>query len=90
MSNPINKDSLNFEDTEKANILQKQFSSVFTKEPEGDIPRILRKCKKTILDFVVTADMIIKLIDNLNQNKSIGPDGMHARLLIELKEHLAH
>ena len=32
--------SLKFDDEEKANILQNQFSSVFTHEPEGDIPRI--------------------------------------------------
>ena len=84
LSDPTNKDSLKFEDTEKANTLQKQFSSVFTKEPDGDIPRISRRCKATILVFRVTDDMTMKLIDDLNPNKSIGPDGVHARLLIEL------
>ena len=44
LSNPDNKDSLKFEDSEKANILQTQCSSVFTKEPEGSVPRIPRRC----------------------------------------------
>ena len=89
LSNPADKDSLKFEDSEKANVLQAQFSSVFTKEPEGSVPRIPRRCQPKLLDFIVTDDMTKKLIENLNPNKSIGPDEMHPRVLIELKEHLA-
>ena len=65
LSNPADKDSLKFEDSEKANVLQAQFSSVFTKEPEGSVPRIPRRCQPKLLDFIVSDDMIKKLIENL-------------------------
>ena len=38
LENPQEKDSMKFSDFDKANILQNQFSSVYVKEPEGDIP----------------------------------------------------
>ena len=61
------KDSLKFNDEEKANILQKQFSSV------------IRKNQKTtyrhgIADLHVTPKMVQKELLNLNINKSCGPD----------------
>ena len=34
------KNSVRFGDQEKANILQKQFSSVFVHEPNGEIPKL--------------------------------------------------
>ena len=89
LSNPADKDSLKFEDSEKANILQTQFSSVFTKEPGGNIPRIPRRCRKKLLDFNVSEKTVKELIEKLNPDKSLGPDNIHARMLIELKDQLA-
>ena len=40
LSDPANKDSMIFDGQEKANTLQEQFTSVFTREPEGDVPTI--------------------------------------------------
>ena len=37
------KTSIKFSDKDKANILQKQFSSVYTQEPEGTIPRLSKR-----------------------------------------------
>ena len=45
LANIKDKDSLRFSDEEKANILQKQFSSVFTKETEGTKPTITRRTR---------------------------------------------
>ena len=88
LKDPKSKSSLQFDDHEKANILQRQFLSVFTKEPEGEIPRISKRCDKTILDIIVTEDMIRKLIEALNENKSIGPDGIHPKMVRELIDFL--
>ena len=48
LSNINDKNSLKFDDEEKVNILQNQFSSVFTHEPEGDIPRIASRTDSSI------------------------------------------
>ena len=86
-----NKDpeSARFEDQDKANILQKQFSSVFTREPDTDIPKLDKKTDASIYTLFVTNEMVREEILNLNVNKSCGPDNVHPRLLIELAESLS-
>ena len=72
------------ENSEKAEILQHQFSSVFTNEPEGDLPYFQPRCNKTIDQITITEADVRKEIKNLDKNKSPGPDGIHPRLLKEL------
>ena len=48
-----NKSYLRFKDKEKANILQKQFSSVFTKEPEGATPIIDKRTNSVLQDISI-------------------------------------
>ena len=86
LSNPKDKDSIKFDDAEKANIPLQQFSSVFINESNGNIPRIENRTNSTILDLHVTNLMVLKQLMNLNVNKSCGPDEIHPRLLIELSE----
>ena len=40
IDDPNNKNSMKYLDFEKANILQKQFTSVFIEEPPGEVPTI--------------------------------------------------
>ena len=49
----MDKTSTKFNDLEKANILQKQFSSVFTREPEGEIPLVGNRTESSIFHFNV-------------------------------------
>ena len=77
---------MKFDDAEKANILLKQFSSVFTREPSGEIPRIENRTATSISDLRITEEMVLKVIRLLNINKSYGPDMLHPRLLVELAE----
>ena len=62
-----NKDpeSARFEDQDNANILQKQFSSVFTREPDTDIPKLNKKTDASIYTLFVTNEMAREEILNL-------------------------
>ena len=47
---------MKFDDKQNANILQKQFSSVFTREPNGETPAFNKRTK--LLRIFVTKDMV--------------------------------
>ena len=83
------KDSLRFTDEDKANILQKRFSSVFTKEPEGTIPTITKRTNSVISELRVTEEMVRLHLSKINVNKSCGPDEVHPRMLFELANIIA-
>ena len=53
---PDDKDSIEHSDLEKANILQRQFSSVFTIEPEGELPEF----NSIHSSIYITAEMVAK------------------------------
>ena len=76
--------STKFDDKEKANILQKQFVSVFTKEPNAEVPILNKKAEAKIPNINITEETVRNEILKLNVNKSFGPDEMHAQYLIEL------
>ena len=86
LANPNDGDSLKYTDSEKAEILQKQFISAFTHEPSGDPPPFPERCAH-ILSTRITEEMVMKEINELDENKSIGPDEIHAKMLKELKEY---
>ena len=81
--------SLKFDDKEKANILQAQFSSVFTREPPGHVPTMPNRTNSSILNLQITEDMVKTKLQALNPNKSVGPDNIHPQLLAELTDHIA-
>ena len=64
---------LKFEDSEKADILQSQFSSVFTHEPSGDLPKFEQRTEKTFF-LTITKDMVQKETNNSDASKAPGPD----------------
>ena len=84
-----NKDSLKYEDAEKVDILLQQFSSVFTEEPPGDIPRISQRCTSDIIISPFTEERVRTKLKKLDPNKSTGPDDIHAMLLAELTDYIA-
>ena len=83
------KTSLKFGDEEKAEILQKQFTDVFTKEPPGDVPSLGKLTNASILSFIITEEMVINEILLLKVSKSPGPDDIHPLMLIQLASSLA-
>ena len=84
-----NPDTLRFDDKEKANILQEQFSSVFTVEDDSQLPPLGEKTSVKIKQLSITEAMILKEILVLNPNKSCGPDEISPLMLIHLAEFLA-
>ena len=55
--------SIKFRDQDKANILQKQFSNVFTLEPEDEVPKLpsrtnVATCEQNITDEMVKEEIL--------------------------------
>ena len=74
----------------KTEVLSEFFASVFTLEPEGEIPKLKDKivCEK-LVDLDISITDVYKKRNNLDISKSSGPDGVHSRVLKELSWELA-
>ena len=86
LENTDNPDSMKYEDEEKANILQSQFSSVFTREPDGEIPTFAKRTNAIISSLKITELMVHDELLKLNSNKWCGPDNINPKILIELAD----
>jgi hypothetical protein len=65
---------------EKAQILIKQFSSVFTWEKVNKMPKTHRRIQQNIPNIKVTQDGVAKLLRNINPSKASGPDNIPNRI----------
>ena len=90
LQNVKDPDSLKFDDKDKANILQKQFCSVFTKEQSDNLPTLEMRTDKKIEHLHITEEMVRKEILTLNINKSSGPDEICPIMLINLVDFVAN
>ena len=88
LENVNDKESTKFDDKEKADILQRQFAGVFTREPDGDLPELKRRTKITLKDLVLTKEMVRNVTIILNVNKSCGPDEINPKMLLELADQI--
>ena len=69
-------------DLEKAEVLNSQFSSVFTKEDISNLPTTPQlDLKQELTSVHISPPMIAKKLKNLRSDKSPGPDGVHPHLL---------
>ena len=58
-------------------------------EPPGNIPHIEAAALNDVMEnLVITEQTVKQKLDNLNVNKSVGPDGIHPRFLRELSNEL--
>ena len=62
-----------------------QFSSVFTEEPDNDIPSVLPYTDQSICDICISVDTV----KQLNVKKSMGPGGLQPVLLKERADYIA-
>lgn len=78
-------------DQDKAEVLAKFFSSVFTQEPPGGLPDFQeRDISYQFEEINCTPEAIEKLLYDLNENKSQGPDMMHPKTLKELRKQISN
>ena len=66
---------------EKAEALSNQYTSVFTKEPTGNLPNIEGKPETPMPDFEFTSNGIVKLLSDLSPSKASGQDLLPTRIL---------
>ena len=77
-------------DVEKAELLNAFFSDVFTGEDLATIPTFEhRTYREPLTDITISDDMVAAVLGRLKPNKSPGGDGLHPRVLVELKNEMA-
>ena len=72
----------------KANILNRQFASVFTNDSATSLPDLGPSPHPSMDNIHIHAPGITKLLKNLKPHKASGPDGVPARLLKETAEEI--
>ena len=78
-------------DTEKAEIFGRYFSSVFTSEPDTDKMPFFQKLnfEEELNNINITKEIVLKKLKKIKVNKSPGPDKLHPRVLREVSASIA-
>ena len=85
LKNGNKQNPIAYTDIDKANTLQCQFSSVFTNEQDDTLPEFPPRTNQSVIDIVITNDMVYEFLSKLKTSKYCGPDELHSRILKELK-----
>ena len=75
------------DDTKKADILNKQYCSVFSENDE-EIPIIRNPTVDTMNDIIISEKGVLLLLQRIKSFKAAGPDGIKARFLFEFSEQI--
>ena len=79
---PLRKDGLTYNSSkQKADILNEQFISVFTKEDPSNAPKLPNRHIPSVSPITVTVRGVLKLLQGLKTHKAAGPDKVPTRLL---------
>ncbi|XP_053390488.1 uncharacterized protein LOC128553373 [Mercenaria mercenaria] len=76
-------------DIDKANALNKQFTSVYTITEYSSVPVSFKDGNVKMENIIMTSKGVEKLLIGLNVNKAMGPDSLHPRVLKELGPSIA-
>ena len=75
---------------DKANILNRQYESVFTKEKEDeDTPVLEGNTYPEMPNIMISQEGVLKLLKKINPHKASGPDMIPARILKDLSDVIA-
>jgi hypothetical protein len=77
------------DDKEMADILNQQFSSVFTREDTSNIPALLPETQEILEEIRITERDVRKQIRKLRADAAPGPDGISPRLLKDIENCVA-
>ena len=61
---------------------------MFTREPEGALPKFQQLTNKVINKLTITADMVQRQINKLDPNK-FSPDEIHPKIFLELVKYVS-
>ena len=87
---PLKKDGITHVEAQaKAEILNEQFSSVFTQENNSPLPDLGDSPYPDSPSITVTVKGVLKLLQGLNPHKATGPDNISSRFLREMAHPLA-
>ena len=79
------KRNLTKNDSEKTNVFNDYFASVFNLDDENTVWKNIGKyCDSKIPELEITEEKVLEKLNKLKIAKSPGPDGMHPRILKEL------
>ena len=82
---PLRKEGILYSDNiSKANILNEQFTSVFSKEDKNNILTKEGTYYPTVPDITIHQNGVLKLLRNINVHKATGPDQIPGKLWKEL------
>ena len=74
---------------DKADILGRQYESVYTNEDVSNIPEPVGEPYPPMKELHVSVEGVTKLLRKVNPNKASGPDSIPARILKELADEIA-
>ena len=84
---PLTSNGVNYSDSvKKANILNHQFTSVFTEEDLSSVPELNSTDHPSVQSIVVNRKGVLKLLLGTNPHKATGPDEIPGCLLKTLSD----
>ena len=81
--------ALTVNNKKKVDILNRFFSSVFTRESIVNVPALHipdRQVDNVLENIIVSPEEVLKKFSKLNPSKAAGPESLHCKFLFELKD----